>query len=62
MTLISDLVIFLLPLVAGALAVAFPLAVLARWVHSDHPGRPPAPTDGWSVGSLPSQPYALSRR
>ncbi len=62
MTYITDFLFIVLPLIAGSLAVAFPLAVLARWVHSDNPGRPPARTDGWSAGSLPSQPYAISRR
>ena len=62
MTYITDLLVTVLPLTAGTVALAFPLAVLARWVHSDNPGRPPAPTGGWSAGSLPSQPYAVSRR
>ena len=61
MTLITDLVVLLLPLFATLLAVAFALTALAHLVHTDNPGRPPARTDGWS-GSLPSQPYGVMRR
>ena len=50
-----------LPAMLALLALALPLAVLARWVRGDHPNRPPARTDGWSAGSLPSQPYAHMR-
>ena len=62
MTLITDLVVLLLPLFATLLAVAFALAALAHLVHTDNPGRPPARIDGWSAGSLPSQPYGVMRR
>ena len=62
MTYITDLLFTVLPLIAGSLALAFPVAVVARWVHSDNPGRPPARADDWVAGSLPSRPYALSRR
>jgi hypothetical protein len=51
----------LAPLLLTLLALTLPLAVLARWVHGDNSGRPPARTDGWSAGSLPSHPYASVR-
>jgi len=40
MTLFTALTLVLL-----LLAAALPLVVLARWVHSDNPGRPPGRTD-----------------
>ena len=58
MTILS----YLAPTLISLLALGMPLAVLARWVHGDDPGRPPARTDSWSAGTLPSRPYADLRR
>ena len=60
MDILTALAPLLLAMLA-LLALALPLAVLARWVHGDNPNRPPARTDGWSAGSLPSHPYASVR-